>query len=294
MIKHLVRVVCMCFALWLPAAAHALSSKPPVAFLLAAGDRVVVTNHKGQRYSALPTQRLAHGHELQVPKGQRMALVVLKTGNRRVYHGPARLRVIADTVRVLRGPAVRVSPLGQDDQDLIDQWLVSYPRKQPQAETADQAPEVSVALRAIAPRDGAMLLTRSPEFRFEGKLPREGNLMLFDGRGKRFWVEPLESHWVTLPQAADFQWGQQFTWEVRKLTGGRVASGAFSIASEETARSLLAARVPDLPRTLPEFRALYGMRLQLAKAYTEADEVWQSLGVSLDEAGQPHRIKRAN
>ncbi|HEX4916888.1 MAG TPA: hypothetical protein VFV43_03210 [Limnobacter sp.] len=292
LIKHLTRILCLCAALCAPTGVQAAAPKQPVVFVLAAGTKVVITNHKGQRYSALPTQRLALGHEVQVPRGQRFSVMVLKTGNRRVYWGPAKLRVIADTVRVLKGPAVKVFPLDQADQDLVEQWLVYYPRKRPQAETADKPLEESATLRAIAPRDGAMLLTRNPEFRFEGKLPREGNLMLFDGRGKRFWVQPLEDHWVTLPPAADFQWGQQFTWEVRKLTGGRVASGSFSIASEETARSLLAARVPDLPGTLPESRALYGMRLQLAKAYTEADEVWHSLGLSLDEAGQPHRLKK--
>ena len=122
-------------------------------------------------------------------------------------------------------------------------------------------------------------------------LPREGNLMLFDAKGKRFWVEPLEGEYLTLPPAARFEWGQSFTWEVRRLTGGRVISGSFQIASEETARSLLAARVPDSPNTLPENLLFYGMRLHLAKAYKEANEVWASLGMSLSPAGQPSRVR---
>lgn len=267
------------------------AASTPVAFVMAADPGVFITNPKGQRYSALPTQRLRQGHLVTLPKGQRFSVVVLGKGHRRVYTGPAQLRVIADTVRLLKGPAASVFPVDRSDRDLIDQWLVQYPRKRPQAETADKPQEESPTLKAVSPRDGAMLLTRNPEFRFEGQLPREGTLMLFDGRGKRFWVQPLEDKWVTLPPAADFQWGQQFTWEVRRLTGGRVVWGAFTIASEETARALLAARVPDLPGVLPESRVFYGMRLHLAKAYKEADEVWQSLAISMDEAGQPHRLK---
>ena len=70
-----------------------------------------------------------------------------------------------------------------------------------------------------------------------------------------------------------------------------MASGSFQIASEETARSLLAARVPDYPGTLPENLLFYGMRLQLANAYKEASEVWASLGMSLGPKGQPSRIR---
>ena len=115
--------------------------------------------------------------------------------------------------------------------------------------------------------------------------------MLFDSKGKRFWVEPLESEYVSLPPAAKFEWGQSFTWEVRRLTGGRVTSGSFHIASEETARSLLEARVPDTDEVLPESKLYYGMRLQLANAFKEANEVWQSLGMALTTQGQPSRIR---
>jgi hypothetical protein len=33
------------------------------------------------------------------------------------------------------------------------------------------------------------------------------------------------------------------------------------------------------------------MRLQLAKAYKEAKEVWESLGMELSAQGQPSRIR---
>ena len=265
----------------------------PVVFVLAASDKVVVSNPKGQQYSALPTQRLLHGHTVAVPKGQRFSVLVLNTGNRRVYYGPAQLKVIADTVRVLSGPAVKVFPVEQAHLDLIDQWINLYARPRGvlpvKGEKADATEDKS--LRVLRPIDGSLLLTRNPEFVFQGDLPREGNLMLFDSKGKRFWVEPLESEYVSLPPAAKFEWGQSFTWEVRRLTGGRVVSGSFHIASEETARSLLEARVPDTAGTMPEAKLFYGMRLQLAKAFKEANEVWESLGMELTTQGQPSRIR---
>lgn len=276
---------------WFAGAAHAQS---PVVFVLAASDKVVVTNLQGQQYSALPTQRLVHGHLVNVPKGHRFSVVVLNTGNRRVYTGPAKLKVIADTVRVLNGPAVKVFPLDQADLDLIDQWRSLYARPRGSLVALKPTPvadQETPTLQAVQPIDNSLLLTRSPEFVFKGDLPREGNLMIFDSRGKRFWVEPLESEYVTFPPSAKFDWGQSFTWEVRRLTGGRVVSGSFHIASEETARSLLAARVPDSPNTLPENLLFYGMRLHLAKAYKEANEVWASLGMSLSPAGQPSRVR---
>lgn len=285
---------CLLFSpLWLASAAHA-HAQSPVVFVLAASDKVIVTNMQGQKYSALPTQRLLHGHLVHVPKGHRFSVLVLNTGNRRVFNGPAKLKVIADTVRVLSGPAVKVFPIDQADLDLIDQWMSLYARPRggkTAAATAKPADPEEPSLKALQPIDNSMLLTRSPEFVFEGELPREGNLMIFDSRGKRFWVEPLESEYVSFPPSAKFDWGQSFTWEVRRLTGGRVASGSFQIASEETARSLLAARVPDSPGTLPESMLFYGMRLQLALAYKEANEVWASLGMSLSPKGQPSRVR---
>lgn len=265
-----------------------------VVFVLAASDKVVITNPKGQKYSALPTQRLLNGHRVQVPKGHRFSVVVLNTGERRVFNGPANLKVIAETVRLLRGPAVKVFPLEQDHLDLIDQWTARYARPRGIVQTKNaQLPEDIDSLVLLQPLDGSLLLTRSPEFVFRGELPREGNLMLFDARGKRFWVEPLESQYVSLPPAAKFEWGQSFTWEVRRLTGGRVISGTFHIASEETARSLLTARVPDADGVLPEAKLFYGMRLQLAHAFKEANEVWESLGMALNRNGQPSRIVRS-
>lgn len=263
----------------------------PVVFVLAASENVVISNSKGQRYSALPTQRLLQGHTVNVPKGQRFSVVVLSTGNRRVFNGPAKLKVISDTVRVLSGPAVKVFPLEQAQLDLIEQWMSVYARPRENVPASPAEPEAKPMLQVAQPIDNSLLLTRTPEFVFQGDLPREGNLIIFDAKGKRFWVEPLESKYVSFPPAAKFDWGQSFTWEVRRLTGGRVVSGSFQIASEETARSLLEARVPDLPETLPESQLFYGMRLQLAGAYQEAIEIWNALGMTLSPGGQPSRLR---
>lgn len=282
-ITCLVAVFC-----WLAGSAQA---KAPVAFVLAASEKVVVTNTKGQRYLALPTQRLSQGHLIEVPEGQRFSALILNTGNRRVYKGPARLRVLADTIRVLKGPAVKVIPLAQFDLDLVEQWTTLYPEPGSNVAAKAALTEEDSTLSAIQPIDGSLLLTRNPQFVFLGTLPREGNLMIFDSKGKRFWVEPLESEYVSLPPAARFEWGQSFTWEVRRLTGGRVASGRFQIASEETARSLLEARVPDLPDILPETQLFYAMRLHMVSAFKEANEVWASLGVLMAPNGRPKRIE---
>ena len=284
MLKYVLALFCF-FA----ATAHAQN---PVVFVLAATERVVVTNPKGQRYSALPTQRLLPGHRVYVPKGQRFSVLVLKTGKRRVFNGPANVKVIADTIRLLSGPAVKVFPLAQKDLDRVDQWIKLYPRPRGaiQAKAPGQ-PDDSEELEIIHPIDGSLLLTRTPHFVFKGDLPREGNLLLFDAKGKRFWVEPIENEYVGFPPAAKFEWGQQFTWEVRRLTGGRVLSGSFRIAGEETARALLEARIPDLPSSLPESRLFYGMRLHMAGAYQEAADVWASLGIALTPNGQPTRVR---
>lgn len=278
--------VCLLFA-------GVAQAQEPVVFVLAATDKVVITNVEGQQYDALPTQRLLHGHLVSIPKGHRFSVAVLNTGNRRVYKGPAKLKVIADTVRVLSGPAVKVFPIDRADLDLIDQWMSLYnlPRGKIAAANPEPSSSEDSTLQAIHPIDGSLLLTRSLEFVFKGSLPREGNLLIFDSRGKRFWVEPLKSEHVTFPPSAKFSWGQSFTWEVRRLTGGRVASGSFRIASEETARALLAARLPDSPSTLPESLLFYGMRLQLASAYKEANAVWVSLSMSLSPNGQPGRAR---
>lgn len=252
----------------------------PVAFVLAATDKVVLTNPKGRTYSALPTHRLLRGHAVNIPKGQRFSVAVLSTGHRRVFNGPARLKVIADTVRVVKGTTPKVFPIAQANLDLMDQWLDLYSRPRVPSDEANM-------LSVIQPIDGSLLLTRSPEFVFKGDLPREGSLMLFDAKGKRFWVEPIENQFLNFPAAAKFDWGQSFTWEVRRLTGGRVLTGSFHIASEETARALLEAKVPNTPRTLPEAHLFYGMRLQLANAFLEANEVWQSLGFYLSAQGNP-------
>jgi hypothetical protein len=292
-LKHAFNWFLICFLMGqVPAWAQG-GPKSPVVFVLAASETVRLTGQDGGTFSALPTQRLVFGQTLELPKGARVSLLVLKTGNRRVFHGPAQLKVIADTVRLVKGAAPKVSPVSQAELDMVQQWMSLYAR--PRIRPTLPAPNVSEesTFQVIEPIDQSLLLTRSPEFVFRGEPPREGNLMVFDARGKRFWVAPIEGEYLTFPPAANFNWGQSFTWEVRKLTGGRLLSGSFQIASEETARALLEARVADLPGVLPEAELLYGMRLHLAGAYVEARSVFARLGLQVDAQGQPRRVEGA-
>ncbi len=262
----------------------------PVLFVLAASGGVNLNGPEGQTYSVLPTQRLVFGQSITVPKGGRVSFLVLKTGNRRVFQGPAQLKVIADTVRLVKGAAPKVSPMSQAELDMVQQWMSLYARPRVKPSSSPPSNTEENAFQVIEPIDNSLLLTRSPEFVFRGEPPREGNLMVFDARGKRFWVAPIEGEYLTFPPAANFNWGQSFTWEVRKLTGGRLLSGSFQIASEETARALLEARVADLPGVLPEAELLYGMRLHLAGAFVEAKSVFTRLGLQIDLQGQPRQV----
>lgn len=259
----------------------------PVVFVLAASGGVSLSGTQEQAYPVLPTQRLVFGQQISVPKGGRVSVLVLKTGNRRVFQGPAQLKVIADTVRLVKGAAPKVSPMSQAELDMVQQWMSLYARPRVKPVLATPTNTEENVFQVLEPIDNSLLLTRSPEFVFRGEPPREGNLMVFDARGKRFWVAPIEGEYLTFPPAANFNWGQSFTWEVRKLTGGRLLSGSFQIASEETARALLEARVADLPGVLPEAELLYGMRLHLAGAFVEAKSVFARLGLQIDAQGQP-------
>ncbi|MCQ8895410.1 hypothetical protein NQT62_03025 [Limnobacter humi] len=262
-----------------------LSLLEPTALVLAVAGRVSITNENRQTYDALPLHRLVPGHRIALAKGARLSLMVRSTGNRRVYRGPARLLLKDQFVSVRQGEQPKVQALTPLEHDLAEQWLVRYPRRGNQPEPR------FLGLEIVTPKEGAMLLNRFPEFVFKGDLPREGSLLIFDGQGKRFWVQQLDDVRVHFPNAVEFGWGQNFTWEVRKLTGGRVLEGSFSIASEWTARQLLEARVPDLPGTPREDLLFYGMRLQLANAYEDANRVWESLGIALDSTGRPRRFR---
>lgn len=260
-----------------------LAGAAPVALVLSSGEGVVLTQAQaasGQQ-ALKPLQTLVFGDQIQVPRGQAVSLAVLPQGQRRLYSGPARLQVIADAVAVASGPRVRVFPLPPTTQELINQWLTVWaapgplppllaPRPKPQAD----------ALSALQPVEGAVLLTRSPVFELIGPIPREARLMVFDAQGRRVWVQPVEANRVELPAAANFEWGGQYTWEVRRLTGGRALSGSFSIASELTARALFEARPPAGQANHIEAVLLYGMRLWLAGAYPQAWEAFGQLGLS--------------
>lgn len=266
-------------------AVPAKADEQPLALIMASKGPAMVTNLKRERYPALPLQRLFKGHQIDLNAGARVAIALPGAGQQRVYTGPARLWVGAGAISVRPGPAPKVKALSDDQLDLLQQWLTEYPRR---GNKADLKPTGN--LEVLEPRQEALLLSRSPEFQFRGELPREGSLLLFDGQGKRFWVQQLDKDWIHFPSSVGFDWGQNFTWEVRKATGGRVLSGSFRIASEHTARTLLAARVPQNEDSPLEDLAFYAMRLQLARAYDEADSIWTYLGIAVDRNGRPARI----
>lgn len=257
----------------------------PVAFVLASTVGIEVTNLHQRTYDVLPLQRFVEGHVLTLPKKARLSLVLLETGQRRVYEGPAKLEVGMDAVFVRAGKKAKVSQMDEEQLALVEQWMTEYPRRGNRPEK-----RISTNLELQSPKDGEMLLTRMPEFVFKGTLPRDANVLLFDANDKRIWVQPFENLQFTFPPALGLDWGQRVNWEIRKPTGGRLLSGSFHIASEETARALLDARVPENPRIKPEFLLFYGMRLQLAGAYQEARAVWEGLGFNVDKAGRPNKL----
>jgi hypothetical protein len=258
----------------------------PVAFVLASTEGIEVTNLHQRTYAVLPLQRFVEGHVLTLPKKARLSLLLLETGQRRVYNGPAKLEVGGDVVFVRSGKKPKVSQLDEDQRELVEQWMVEYPRRGNKPEK-----RVNTNLEVRFPEDGEMLLSRMPEFVFKGTLPRDANLLLFDANDKRIWVQPFDNLQFSFPTALGLEWGQRVNWEVRKPTGGRLLAGSFHIASEETARALLDARIPENPKIKPEFLLFYGMRLQLAGAYQEARTVWEDLGFQVDRAGRPSKLE---
>lgn len=257
----------------------------PVAFVLASTEGIQVTNLHKRTYEVLPLQRFVEGHVLDLPKGARLSLVLLDSWQRRVFDGPAKLEVGEDVVFVRSGRKPKVSQLSEGLVELVQQWLVEYPRRGNKPEK-----RLGTDLELVSPKDAEMLLSRTPEFVFKGTLPRDSNFLLFDSNDKRIWVQPFDNLQFSFPSALGLDWGQRVNWEIRKPTGGRLLSGSFHIASEETARALLDAKVPERHKIKPEFSLFYGMRLQLAGAYQEAQSVWQSLGFQVDRAGRPSRL----
>ena len=246
----------------------------PVAWTLFSTNKSLIYPRNGYAAELLqPLRPLYLGNLIEIPEGEEVSILVPESMTRRHYSGPATLAVIKDTISVRKGPKVRVFPADPERLKLARSWAsTSIAHSESRFDEAK--------LNLVEPQNNAVLLTTNPVFHFSGLLPRDGQLIVFGENGRRFWVQPLESLKVGFPPAAQFKWGQKFTWEVRKSTGGRVLNGSFEIAPQQIAFELLQGKVPNVPDVPKEDLIFYGVRLELARAYKEAQAVWTQVGSS--------------
>ncbi|MDX1669847.1 MAG: hypothetical protein R3194_10540, partial [Limnobacter sp.] len=246
----------------------------PVAWALISSNKSLIYPRDGYSAEILrPLRPLYMGNVIEIPDGEKISILIPGNMTRRHYEGPAKLSVIKDTVSVRQGPKAKVFPADPERLKLARRWSNVSVHPSPLVTGGG-------VFSVQQPRNNAMLLTTNPVFHFAGKLPRDGQLIIFGENGRRFWVQPLDEHVVDFPPAAQFSWGQKFTWEVRKSTGGRVLNGSFEIAPEDTAFDLLRNKVVNLPETPREELLFYGVKLELARAFDQADDVWNQLGTS--------------
>lgn len=224
----------------------------------------------------LPTlATLTFGSQISLKKGDQLSVIVFSNNTRRDYTGPASLRVIKDTVSLRSGAEPEVFPVAPEQLKVIQQWLNLHPNG---LGDMPKPPGLGkLTFDVIKPLDGALFLSRQPEFLLTGTLPRDAKLLIYDKDNRRFWVEPLEDKHVTFPPAAEFHWGENYSWEIRNFTGGSLLKGRFKIATEQQAYQLYSAKVPVLPDTPKIDLVLYALTLQMAGAYPEAQDVWASL-----------------
>lgn len=255
-----------------PSAAAAPSAVAWVAY--SKGAQVVFPGAK--KPVPLPTlSTLGFGSQIILRKGDQLSVVVFSNNTRRVYDGPASLKVIKDTVSLRSGPDPEVFPASSQQLSVIQQWLTLHPKglgAMPNPPGLGKLP-----FDVIKPLEGALFLSRQPEFLLTGTLPRDAKLIIYDQDNRRFWIEPLENSHVTFPPAAEFQWGQSYSWEIRNFTGGSLLKGKFKIASEQQAYQLFKSKVPNLPSTPKIDLVLYALTLQMAGAYPEAQDVWATV-----------------
>lgn len=267
-------------------AKHALHKKPhtndsmPVAWVIQSRGASFKESSESESSSlngALPVVLQPEQELTLAPQGLLKALV-FSQGVIRHFEGPAKLKVIQDTISVVDGPAVKVFPVEEKHLQLARQWTKTHQGDFTSLngkfnQTLQSADEVGI----VYPVDGALMLTRRPEFQFVGPLPKDSTLIIYRQDNRRHWVQQLDSLHVTFPPAAEFQWGESFTWEVRKRTGGRLLEGKFQIASEQQATLLMQSKVPALADTPTEDLLFYALQLQLAGAYREAASVVESM-----------------
>lgn len=259
--------------------AHAASSAPAAPSAVAwvaysKGAQIVLPGAK-KPVPLATLSTLGFGSQITLQKGDQLSVVVFSNNTRRVYDGPANLKVIKDTVSLRSGPEPEVFPASNEQLAVIQKWLTLHPKglaAMPSPPGLGKLP-----FDVIKPLEGALFLSRQPEFLLTGTLPRDAKLIIYDKDNRRFWVEPLENSHVTFPPAAEFQWGQSYSWEIRNFTGGSLLKGKFKIASEQQAFQLFKSKVPNLPSTPKIDLVLYALTLQMAGAYPEAQDVWATV-----------------
>lgn len=231
----------------------------------------------GNDLNGLPVA-LHMGQEIQVQKGGVLRALIFPQATVREYEGPANLKVIKDTISLVSGQPAKVYPATEKHVELAKSWVSQHANQFQtiQVQGKSGATDGS-SFNTIYPIDNSVLLTRRPEFVFSGVPPKDGTLIIYRPDGRRHWVQPIEVNRITFPPAAEFEWGQKFTWEVRKRTGGRLLQGSFSIATEQQAFDLMSAKVPSLPDTPPEDLLFYALQLHMAGAYREAQAVMGNL-----------------
>lgn len=263
------RVILLCAALfWMCGlgVAQGASSNEAVAWVLFS---------KG---SGLPeaVSFLSAGDAVVLKKGERMDVAILANATRRVFRGPVSLKVTRNSISIRSGRAAQVFPLPAQFGVLTRRWLARYGSGENWMPSPLQAH--NPAFEVVSPVQDSLLLNTRPEFVFEGTLPRDGKLIIYDEEGKRFWVQPLDSAHVTFPPAADFEWGKAYTWEIRRLTGGSVLAGSFRIAHQKVAADLLRA-MPFARIPVPAHGVFFeAARLHLVGAYREARDLWHTMG----------------
>lgn len=249
-----------------------------------------IVSRPGTKTSSLPYAKplsaLYQGYELVLKARDSVTLLIPSSSSRRVYRGPARLKVKKEAVSVRWGNEPSVFPVPHFYFDTLDAWLEHT-----------HTPKAGVAIAAegmqvLAPLNGSLLLTRNVEFKLAGLVPEDAQLILYGPDGKRFWSQLIEGPDVEFPRSADFEWGQRFTWEIRKKTGGRLARGEFAIAEESLTSRLLGGKLP-LRKSTPHVDLLiYGLKLDMVGAFHEAEAVFEHIGITHDRSRWP--VKQAS
>ncbi|NJM31608.1 MAG: hypothetical protein HC848_00295 [Limnobacter sp.] len=248
----------------------------PVGWVVHASETVKIKSSSAPWQMLRVLDDLQPGDSIELEPGDELSVLSFVQPGRRLFTGPANLEVRADTISIRRGERAKIFPVSDSQMALAKKWFALHPSGRPRTDFLK--PKANPALRVEQPLNGALLLTRDPVFEFRGQMPRDGQLIIYLENGRRFWVQPAAENYISFPPATSFEWGQHFNWELRKHTGGRILEGSFAIATQEQAYELLVSKVPNLLETPREDLFFYGVRLELAGAQREANQMWEILG----------------